>query len=182
MCVAGRAAKNRLWHHLPVNKRQNSIPAALQILYRCVLQCMRGFFAGVEMRSKRVWVMGSFFFAAALLVLMLPPGARLNAKQAAAQSEEPVPAYHAQPPTEALPETVDPISSLATATATVPTVTPACLIVSRAPTVQYAMSAWERRSTPMNRRAWGRLLRRSAKVSNAVTGNTSILRNTRNTL
>jgi hypothetical protein len=68
---------------------------------------MRGFFAGVEMRSKGIWVMGPFFFAAALLVLMLPPGARLNAKQAARQSEEPVPAYHAQPPTGALPETMD---------------------------------------------------------------------------
>ena len=60
------------------------------------------------MRSKRIWMMGSFFFAAALLVLLLPPGARLHAKPAAAQSEEPVPAYHAQPPTEALPETMDP--------------------------------------------------------------------------
>jgi hypothetical protein len=60
------------------------------------------------MQSKRVWMMGWFLFAAALLVVMSPSGARLNAKQAAAQSEEPVPAYHAQPPTEALPETMDP--------------------------------------------------------------------------
>jgi hypothetical protein len=60
------------------------------------------------MQSKRVWMMGGFFFAAALLVVMLPSDARLNAKQAAGQSEEPVPAYHAQPPTEALPETMVP--------------------------------------------------------------------------
>jgi hypothetical protein len=59
------------------------------------------------MRSKGIWVVGPFCFAAALLVLLLPPGARLNAKPAAAQTEEPVPAYHAQPPTGALPETMD---------------------------------------------------------------------------
>ncbi len=60
------------------------------------------------MQSKREWVIGSVLFAAALLLVMLPSGARLNAKQAAAQSEEPVPAYHAQPPTQTLPETMDP--------------------------------------------------------------------------
>jgi hypothetical protein len=60
------------------------------------------------MQSKREWVMGSLLFAAAALVVMLPTTAGLNAKQAAAQSEEPVPAYHAQPPTQALPQTIDP--------------------------------------------------------------------------
>jgi len=60
------------------------------------------------MQSKRESLIGSVVVTTALLVLMLPSGARLNAKQAAAQSEEPVPAYHAQPPTAALPETMDP--------------------------------------------------------------------------
>jgi Protein of unknown function with PCYCGC motif len=69
---------------------------------------MRSFSAGVEMQSKREWMMGSVLFAAALLLVLLPSGAGLNAKQAAVQSEEPVPAYHAQPPTEALPQTMDP--------------------------------------------------------------------------
>src|SRR5260370_2476537 len=69
---------------------------------------MRCFSPGVEMQSKREWVMGSVLFAAALLLVLLPSGARLNAQQAAAQSEEPVPAYHAQPPAEALPQTMDP--------------------------------------------------------------------------
>ena len=59
------------------------------------------------MQSKRGWVMGSVLAALSLL-LMLHSGTRLNAKRAAAQSEEPVPAYHAQPPAEALPETLDP--------------------------------------------------------------------------
>jgi len=60
------------------------------------------------MHTKREWMMGSVLFTAALLVVILPSGARLSARQAAAQSDEPVPAYHAQPPTEALPETLDP--------------------------------------------------------------------------
>ena len=60
------------------------------------------------MHTKREWVMGSVLFTAALLVVILPSGVRLSARQAATQSEEPVPAYHAQPPTEALPETLDP--------------------------------------------------------------------------
>src|ERR1700745_2133342 len=63
--------------------------------------------AGVEMQSKRGWVMSSLLCAVSLFV-MLHSSTRLNAKRAAAQSEEPVPAYHAQPPTEALPETLDP--------------------------------------------------------------------------
>ena len=60
------------------------------------------------MHTKREWMMGSVLFTAALLVVILPSGARLSARQAAAQSDEPVPAYHAQPPTEALPQTMDP--------------------------------------------------------------------------
>jgi hypothetical protein len=62
---------------------------------------------GVEMQSKRGWMAGSVLCSISLFV-MLHSSARLNAQRAAAQSEEPVPAYHAQPPTEALPETLDP--------------------------------------------------------------------------
>jgi Protein of unknown function with PCYCGC motif len=60
------------------------------------------------MQSKREWMTGSVIFLAACLVVMPPFGARLSADQASAQSEEPVPAYHPQPPTEALPATLDP--------------------------------------------------------------------------
>ena len=59
------------------------------------------------MQSRRAWVINSVLCAVSLFI-MLYSCARLNAKRAAAQSEEPVPAYHAQPPTEALPETLDP--------------------------------------------------------------------------
>ena len=59
------------------------------------------------MQSKRGWVMGSVLCAMSLFV-MLHSGARLSARSAPAQSEEPVPAYHAQAPTEALPDTLDP--------------------------------------------------------------------------
>jgi Protein of unknown function with PCYCGC motif len=60
------------------------------------------------MAMKRRWIMGSGLFIATLLVVLLPSGARTNAAQAGGQSEEPVPAFHAQPPTEALPQTMDP--------------------------------------------------------------------------
>src|SRR5260370_41543864 len=106
MCVAGRAAKNHSWRLLPGNKRRTE--AVCSRLYRCVLQYMRCFSAGVEMQSKREWMMGSVLFVAALLLVLLPSGARLNAKQFAVQSEDPVPAYHAQPPTEPLPKTMSP--------------------------------------------------------------------------
>jgi Protein of unknown function with PCYCGC motif len=59
------------------------------------------------MQSKRGLVAGSLLCSISLFV-MLHSSARLNAQRAAAQSEEPVPAYHAQPATEALPETLDP--------------------------------------------------------------------------
>src|SRR5258705_13945862 len=103
MCAVGPVAKNHSWHHLPGSERRNYVEVAPRLLLRGGLQYVRGFSAGVEMQSKRVWIMGWFLFAAALLVVMLPCGARLNAKQAAAQSEEPVPAYHAQPPTQTIP-------------------------------------------------------------------------------
>lgn len=60
------------------------------------------------MQIKREWILGASLFVAAMLVVMMPSGARLNAKQAAAQSDEPVPAYHTQAPAAALPETMDP--------------------------------------------------------------------------
>jgi len=65
------------------------------------------FAAGVEMQSRRGWVMSSVLCAVSLFV-MLHSSTRLDPKKSATQSEEPVPAYHAQPPTEALPETLDP--------------------------------------------------------------------------
>jgi hypothetical protein len=60
------------------------------------------------MQNEREWIMGSALFAAALLVSLLPPGARSIAPQSAGQSEEPVPAFHSQPPAGALPDTMDP--------------------------------------------------------------------------
>lgn len=60
------------------------------------------------MRAKREWVLGAALFAAAMLVPLLPTGARLHAKQSTAQSEEPMPAHHTQAPAGALPETMDP--------------------------------------------------------------------------
>ena len=60
------------------------------------------------MRTKREWTMGATLFAAAMLLVLMPSGAPLNATQAAAQSDEPLPAYHAQAPTAALPDTMDP--------------------------------------------------------------------------
>jgi hypothetical protein len=60
------------------------------------------------MQTKREWLTGFFIFAAGMLLVMMPSGIRVNAQPAAPQSEEPVPAYHAQPPTEALPPTLDP--------------------------------------------------------------------------
>ena len=59
------------------------------------------------MQSRRGWVMSSVLCAVSLFV-MLHSSTRLDARKSATQSEEPVPAYHAQPPTEALPETLDP--------------------------------------------------------------------------
>ena len=56
------------------------------------------------MPTKREWIMGAVLVVAALL----PPGARTNAARAGAQSEEPVPAFHPEPPTGALPQTMDP--------------------------------------------------------------------------
>jgi Protein of unknown function with PCYCGC motif len=58
------------------------------------------------MPTMREWITGTVLFVAALLVVLLPAGARLN-ERTAAQSEE-VPAYHPQPPMAALPDTADP--------------------------------------------------------------------------
>jgi hypothetical protein len=60
------------------------------------------------MPTKHEWMAGVTLFAAALLVVLQPSDARSNPTQAAAQSQEPVPAYHTQPPEGALPETMDP--------------------------------------------------------------------------
>jgi Protein of unknown function with PCYCGC motif len=62
---------------------------------------------GVAMQTKREWMTGTALFVAALLVVLLP-GTPSDAAEAAAQTEEPVPAFHAQPPTGALPDTLDP--------------------------------------------------------------------------
>src|SRR6266568_6195161 len=60
------------------------------------------------MQTKREWITGTALFAAALLIVLLPSGARSSAAQTAAQSDEPVPAYHTQPPAGAPPDTMDP--------------------------------------------------------------------------
>jgi len=60
------------------------------------------------MQTKREWLMGAALFAAALLVVLSPYGADLQASQSGSQADEPVPAYHTQPPVGALPDTLDP--------------------------------------------------------------------------
>jgi len=60
------------------------------------------------MQTKREWLMGAALFTAALLVVLLPYGADLHASQSGSQADEPVPAYHTQPPVGALPDTLDP--------------------------------------------------------------------------
>ena len=60
------------------------------------------------MQMKREWMIGTVLFSAALLVVSLPSGARSNATQDPAQTDEPVPAFHTQPPAGALPDTMDP--------------------------------------------------------------------------
>jgi hypothetical protein len=60
------------------------------------------------MQTRREWLTGFLIFAAGMLVVVIPSGIRVNAQAPAPESEEPVPAYHAQPPTEALPQTLDP--------------------------------------------------------------------------
>jgi hypothetical protein len=59
-------------------------------------------------QAKREWITGAALFAAALLVVLTPSGANSNVVPVAGQSEESVPAFHAQPPTGALPDTLDP--------------------------------------------------------------------------
>src|SRR5436309_927397 len=60
------------------------------------------------MFSKRGWILGFVFVAAGLLITLLPWGTQLDAKQSTAPPQEPVPAYHAQPPAGELPQTFDP--------------------------------------------------------------------------
>lgn len=60
------------------------------------------------MATKRESILGTALFAAAMLVVLTQPGVELNAKHAASQSDEPVPAHHEQAPAGALPETMDP--------------------------------------------------------------------------
>jgi len=60
------------------------------------------------MQNKREWTTGTALFAAAMLLVLQPSGASSSAAQAARQSEEPVPAFHSQPPAGALPATMDP--------------------------------------------------------------------------
>jgi hypothetical protein len=60
------------------------------------------------MQTKREWLMGAALFGAALLVVLSPYGADLHASQSGSQADEPVPAYHTQPPAGALPDTLDP--------------------------------------------------------------------------
>jgi hypothetical protein len=60
------------------------------------------------MQTRREWMTGAALFAAAMLVVLTPSGASSNAAPAPGQSEESVPAFHAQPPTGALPDTLDP--------------------------------------------------------------------------
>ena len=60
------------------------------------------------MQVKREWIAGTALFAAMSLVFLIPLGAR-SAAQNGAAADEPVPAYHTQPPpTGELPQTMDP--------------------------------------------------------------------------
>ena len=60
------------------------------------------------MHTKREWMTGAALFAAALLVVSTPSGANSIAAPSAGQSAESVPAFHPQPPTGTLPDTLDP--------------------------------------------------------------------------
>jgi len=60
------------------------------------------------MLTKRESFAGAVILAAALLLVLQPNSARLNAARNVAQAEEPVPAYHTTAPTAALPDTLDP--------------------------------------------------------------------------
>jgi Protein of unknown function with PCYCGC motif len=60
------------------------------------------------MQVKREWIAGTALFAATSLVFLIPLGARSAAQQNGAAADEPVPAYHTQPPTGELPQTMDP--------------------------------------------------------------------------
>ena len=59
------------------------------------------------MQTKPIWMTGAALGAATLLLRLFTTGATVS-RGNAAQSEESVPAYHAQPPTGELPQTMDP--------------------------------------------------------------------------
>jgi hypothetical protein len=59
------------------------------------------------MQSKRKWMMGAAGLAATLALILLPGGAKPRPQAGSAQPEE-VPAYHREPPSGELPETMDP--------------------------------------------------------------------------
>jgi Protein of unknown function with PCYCGC motif len=61
------------------------------------------------MRAKREWITGAALFASAMLMVLTPSEAQLNAGQTPSVSEEPIPAYHDKVPATALPETMDPV-------------------------------------------------------------------------
>ena len=60
------------------------------------------------MQTRREWMTGAALFTAASLVVLTPSGANSIAVPSAGQSDEPVPAFHPQAPTGALPDTLDP--------------------------------------------------------------------------
>lgn len=60
------------------------------------------------MQTRRQWMTGAGVFAATALVAPLLSRANSNVAPPAPQSDESVPAFHTQPPTTALPDTLDP--------------------------------------------------------------------------
>jgi hypothetical protein len=61
------------------------------------------------MPTRGVWIMGAALAVTALLGAWLPSdGAGRRTGRAPSQAEEPVPAFHPQPPAGALPQTMDP--------------------------------------------------------------------------
>ena len=60
------------------------------------------------MMIRRSLVTAVLLCAAALAVLLAPFGATSAPPQNAAQTDDSVPAYHTQPPTGELPQTLDP--------------------------------------------------------------------------
>ena len=151
-------------------------------------------------------------FGLALALLLLPQPSVSSAPHmsthaipanAASQSaaEEPVPAFHTQPPQGALPATMSPDTfsdplvqnayaaaarvkkfstrNLAIAIATAARATAACSTASSANTAPVARFACAKIFTPMSNRAKEKLRRRFAKASFAANGNPSTSASTR---